>query len=105
MALNWRQVRATDRAGATALLERLLNKTGPELAYRILVNVGAQELAKAQLQKWRATGGAGNAAIPLLERVPALRVRQKKPPPSPPQATTPTPPTGFEAAPGVLPQR
>jgi len=105
LAQNWKQVRATDRVGATALLERLLNKTGPELACRILVNAGAQELAQAQLLKWRATGGAGKAAIPLLERVPVLRAQQRKPPPSLPPPTKPKPRTGFETAPGVLPQR
>lgn len=105
LALNWKQVQATDPIGAEALLERLLNKTGPELASRILVNTGAQELAKAQLQKWRATGGANKAAIGLLERVPMLRAQQQKPPPSPPPAAIPKSRTGFETAPGVLPQR
>jgi hypothetical protein len=105
LALNWKQVQATDRAGATALLERLLKKTGPELSCRILVSAGANELAKTQLRKWRATGDAGHAAIPLLERVPVLRAEQERPPPSPPRPAVPKPRTGFETAPGVLPQR
>lgn len=105
LALNWKQVRATDPAGTRELLERLLHRTGPELACRILVNAGAQELAKAQLRKWQASGEAGSAAIHLLERVPALRGQQQQPPPNPPPAAKPKPRTGFDTAPGVLPQR
>ncbi|MHC4513887.1 MAG: hypothetical protein ACYTGW_02490 [Planctomycetota bacterium] len=105
LAQHWKEVHAADPAGAKKLLERLLQKIGPELACRILVTMGAQELAQTQLRRWRATGGAGNAAIPLLERVPALRGQQEKrrQPASPPSA--PKPRTGFETAPGVSPQR
>lgn len=105
LALNWNQVLATDHAGATALLERLLREIKPELACRILVSAGTPGLAKVQLQKWRATGDANEAAIPLLERVPALRAQQQETATRPPRPAGPEPRTGFETAPGVQPRR
>ncbi len=104
LALSWHQACAADRPGAIAVLERLLEKTGPELACRILVSAGASELAEAQLREWRRTGGAANVAISLLERVPELRARERAAPPSQ-RPAAPQRRSGFESAPGLLPRR
>ncbi len=102
---QWKQLLAADRQGTTELMSRLLHATGPKLACRILVTLGAEDLAKIELRKWRATGSAGTAAISLLERVPTLRARQQEQPPPPaPEPAAPKPRTGFETAPGVSPR-